>query len=73
MIEGVLFIMLGIFCLAYRQADAPSLMINGMAVQAKDILGLVYIAIGYVCGNWPAVDFNRPLSMKHSHHKVAAA
>ncbi len=74
MIEGVLFILLGIFCLAWRQESAPALMISGMEIQAKDILGLIYIAIGYFCGNWPAVDFNRPLSMEHDqHHKMVAA
>lgn len=74
MIEGVLFVMLGIFCLAYRQEGAPALTVSSMAVQAKDVLGLVYIAIGYFCGCWPTVDFNRPFSMEHKdHHKIVAA
>lgn len=74
MVEGLLFMMLGIFCLAYRQEGAPALTMGTMSLQAKDVLGLIYIGIGFCIGNWPAVHFNRPLSMEHNDsHKILAA
>lgn len=71
--EGVLFIMLGIFCLAWQQQGVPALSIGNVAVTAKDILGVIYIVVGYCCGNWPVVHFNRPFSMEHKHHHILAA
>lgn len=72
-IEGVLFTMLGIFCLAFPQPES-AVTLGSVAVSAKDLLGLAYIITGFVFGHWPAVQFVRPRSMNYkANNKVAAA
>ena len=73
-LESVLFLMLGIFCLAFKTEALPTLSLGPVPVSAKDLLGLAYIITGYVFGRWPSVHFVRPRSMEPAkNNKVLTA
>ena len=63
-VEAILFIMLGIFCLAFKTEALPTITIGSAALSAKDLLGLAYIFTGYFFAHWPSVHFVRPSSME---------
>jgi len=74
MIEGVLFILLGVFCLAYKVQCPAVFNLGSVAFSGKDLLGMAYILAGFFIGHWPVVHFVRPLTMEHKeNHKVLAA